>query len=75
MHEVEMIECYNILKDREEDFEMKLDELLKGLPEDIQEDFIKLSLKNNSRDIERLYSQRKKFQEIERKLQSTNEIN
>ncbi len=75
MQEEEMIECYNILKDREEDFESKLDELLKGLPEDIQEDFINLSLKNNSKDIENLYSQRKIFQAIQRKLQSTNEIN
>ena len=75
MQEEEMIECYNILKDREEDFETKLDELLKGLPEDIQEDFINLSLKNNSKDIENLYSQRKILQSIERKLHSTNEIN
>lgn len=75
MQEEEMIECYNILKDREEDFESKLDELLKGLPEDIQEDFINLSLKNNSKDIENLYSQRKIFQAMQRKLQSTNEIN
>ena len=75
MQEEEMIECYNILKDREEDFETKLDEQLKGLPEDIQEDFINLSLKNNSKDIENLYSQRKIFQSIERKLHSTNEIN
>lgn len=75
MTDEEMIECYNILKDREEDFETKLDELLKGFPEDIQEDFINLSLKNNSKDIEILYSQRKIFQARQRKLQATNEIN
>lgn len=75
MQDEEMLECYNILKDREEDFEMKLDELLKGLPEDIQEDFINYSLKNNSKDIENLYSQRKIFQAKQRKLQATTEIN
>ena len=75
MTDEEMLECYNILKDREEDFETKLDELLKGFPEDIQEDFINLSLKNNSKGIEILYSQRKIFQARQRKLQATNEIN
>lgn len=74
MQDFEMIECYKILRDRENEFEVKLDELLEGLPEDIQEDFINYSLKNNIEDIERLISQRKTLKDKKEKLQSSNVI-
>ena len=74
MQDFEMIECYKILRDKENDFEVKLDELLEGLPEDIQEDFINYSLKNNIEDIERLISQRKTLKDKKEKLQSSNAI-